>query len=161
MKEVPFFGAFTTTQQLVGYDKKWKLCGRQSVDFPTKSAPNTSALWRAKLTLHPSLQLYTLQTFTSTSDSSIVYCTLLSHIVLKINRRTVPPARALALAGYAVDGDSKQGNANWEIVKKMSKKERLTWLFASDDVKLDKGSDVIVGNVESGMERRSEWPGAL
>ncbi|KAL8283714.1 hypothetical protein RQP46_005509 [Phenoliferia psychrophenolica] len=121
MKEVPFLGKFTTTQQLVGYDKKW---------------------------------LYTLQSFTSPSGT--LYCTLLSHIVLKINRRTVPPARALALAGYG----GARGVKNAEIIKGMTKKEQIAWLFEAPG---EEGKDwgIDAGPVEVGMEKKGEWPGAL
>lgn len=73
---------------------------------------------------------------------------------MKVGRRTVPPARALALAGYG----KEYGARNWEIVKGMTKKERLKWLFIGEGEE-DK-SGIVVGATER-MEGKGEWPGQL
>ncbi|KAM0750214.1 hypothetical protein T439DRAFT_247662 [Meredithblackwellia eburnea MCA 4105] len=103
--------------------------------------------------------LYTIQRFTTKSSSGVVteHCTLLSHIVLKIGRRTVSPARALALAGYGTE----HGKSNWEIVKKMSKKEQREWLFDFGEGSSGKDWGIIVGPTEMRLETASEWPGSF
>lgn len=83
------------------------------------------------------------------------YALVLSNVVMKHNRRTISPHRAIALAGYG-----KEGKENWEIVKTLSAKEKLEWLVEEGEG-ARKGEKIVVGQVELGMENKGEWPGQL
>ncbi|GAA5871078.1 hypothetical protein JCM1840_007584 [Sporobolomyces johnsonii] len=100
--------------------------------------------------------LYIQTRFHSPTDDKTTYAYCLSHVVLKHRRRTIPPARALALAGYG----AADGAANWEIVQTLNAREKLQWLVGEGEGE-KKGRAIRVGDVERGMERKGEWPGKL
>ncbi|GAA5990240.1 hypothetical protein JCM11641_001795 [Rhodosporidiobolus odoratus] len=124
-KEIPLMAKFEVENSLLGYDKKW---------------------------------VYILTTFRSLphpkTGARSTYAQCVSHLVLKHNRRTIPPCKAFALAGY--DSSHGKGEANWEIAKAMTAGEKLKWLAGDDEG--GKGKGLVVGDVERGMERKSEWP---
>ncbi|GAA5848865.1 hypothetical protein JCM8547_006370 [Rhodosporidiobolus lusitaniae] len=128
LKEIPFMAKYEIHNSLLGYDKKW---------------------------------LYILTTFRSPAHPKTgerkIYAHSISQLVMKHNRRTIPPARAFALSGY--DSDHGKGRENWEIVEGMSAKEKLKWLVGED--KKGKGEGIVVGSEEREMDRRSEWPGVV
>ncbi|GAA5841818.1 hypothetical protein JCM3766R1_005579 [Sporobolomyces carnicolor] len=125
-KEIPIMAKFIVENSLLGYDKKWLYIQTR---FHSPPHPKTGAV--------------------------TTYALVLSHLVLKHNRRTISPHRAIALAGYGA-----HGQANWEIVKTLSAKEKLEWLV-EEGVGAKKGETIVVGEVELGMENKGSWPGQL
>ncbi|GAA5848470.1 hypothetical protein JCM5353_000936 [Sporobolomyces roseus] len=125
-KEIPLMAKFVVTSSLLGFDKKWLYIQTR---FHSPPHPKTGAV--------------------------TTYALVLSHLVLKHNRRTISPHRAFALAGYGRDGKE-----NWEIVKTMSAKEKLQWLVEEGEG-AKKGEKITVGQVELGMQESRSWPGQL
>ncbi|GAA5871841.1 hypothetical protein JCM16303_000895 [Sporobolomyces ruberrimus] len=125
-KEIPIMAKFVVENSLLGYDKKWLY-----IQTRFHSPP------------HPKTGVVT------------TYALVLSNVVMKHNRRTISPHRAIALAGYG-----KEGKENWEIVKTLSAKEKLEWLVEEGEG-ARKGEKIVVGQVELGMENKGEWPGQL
>lgn len=150
-KEIPLMAKFIVTTSLLGFDKKWvsRCCP------PTSSRKVISLI----LVFFILRQLYIQSRFHSPphpkTGAVTTYALVLSHLVLKHNRRTISPHRAFALAGYG-----KGGQENWEIVKTMSAKEKLQWLVEEGEG-AKKGEKITVGQVELGMEERGSWPGQL
>ncbi|SCV70287.1 BQ2448_1681 [Microbotryum intermedium] len=100
--------------------------------------------------------MYYITSFTTQPKKggpTIVHAISLSNVVLKAGRQTIVPARAIALAGFGEDGA-----ANKALVEKMTPKQRLAWLVGEDE---NLGVDIKVGDIEMGMDGRSEWPGAV
>ncbi|GAA5930273.1 uncharacterized protein JCM15063_004762 [Sporobolomyces koalae] len=126
-KEIPIMGKFTVENSLLGYDKKWLYVQTRFHSLPH---PKTGAV--------------------------TTYALVLSHVVMKHNRRTISPHRAIALAGYG----AQHGKQNWEIVQKLSAKEKLQWLVEEGEG-AKKGQGIVVGEVELGMDKKGEWPGQL
>ncbi|GAA5907686.1 hypothetical protein JCM8208_005490 [Rhodotorula glutinis] len=83
------------------------------------------------------------------------YATSMSRFVIKHGRRTIPPYRAFALTGYGAE----HGAQNWAVVQTMSQKDKLKWLVGDDEQ--GKGSKIVCGPVERGMEDRADWPGQV
>ncbi|SCZ87435.1 BZ3500_MvSof-1268-A1-R1_Chr2-2g04901 [Microbotryum saponariae] len=82
------------------------------------------------------------------------WANVLHHIVHnKTQKRTIVPARAIALAGFG-----EHGAANKVVVNRMTPKQRLAWLIGEDE---KSGMSIKVGDIEMGMEGKSEWPGAV
>ncbi|CEQ42834.1 SPOSA6832_04701 [Sporobolomyces salmonicolor] len=103
---------------------------------------------------HDKKWLY-IQTRFHSPDDKTTYAYCLSHVVLKHKRRTIPPARAFALAGYGADGA-----ANWEIVQTLNAHEKLQWLIGEGEGE-KKGGAIRVADAERAMEGKGEWPGQL
>lgn len=103
---------------------------------------------------HDRKWIYMLHTFSTTAKdgTTITNAKALSTVVLKIGRRTVAPNRALAMSGYGPHGEK-----NWAIFKKLSDKQRTKFLVGELSAE---ELGVTVGEVEIGLERRQEWPGA-
>ncbi|GAA6010659.1 hypothetical protein JCM11491_003014 [Sporobolomyces phaffii] len=125
-KEIPLMAKFVVENSLLGYDKKWLYIQTR---FHSPPHPKTGAV--------------------------TTYALVLSHLVMKHNRRTISPHRALALGGYG-----RHGRANWDIVKTLSAREKLEWLV-EEGAGRRKGDGIVVGDVELGMESKGEWPGQL
>ncbi|BGO97408.1 hypothetical protein RTG_02877 [Rhodotorula toruloides ATCC 204091] len=125
-KEIPLGAKYEIENRLLGYDKKW---------------------------------LYIQTTFRSplsprSTRPPTIYSLTLSRLVIKHNRRTIPPYRAFSLTGYGAEGKE-----NWEVVKGMSKGEKLGWLVGDEEG--GKGRGIKCVEVERGMEKRGEWPGQV
>ncbi|GAA6040301.1 hypothetical protein JCM8097_009409 [Rhodosporidiobolus ruineniae] len=129
-KEIPFLGKYDVESALLGYDKKWMYIESRFVSPP-----------------HPK------------TGARKLYAASLGRTVLKHNRRTIPPARAFALAGY--DSDHGKGAQNWEIVKGLSRKEKLAFLLAQPGQEEGKARGITVGSIERGMDKVQEWPAEL
>lgn len=95
-----------------------------------------------------------LHTFSTTAKdgTTVTNAKALSTVVLKIGRRTVAPNRALAMSGYGPHGEK-----NWAIFKKLTDKQRTKFLVGETSAE---ELGVTVGEVEIGLERRQDWPGA-
>lgn len=103
--------------------------------------------------------------------TTITHAVALSHVVLKIGkpplfhhstpqpttdtlhtgRRTVAPARALAMSGYGPAGE-----ANWQIFSRLNNKQRQKFLIGENEE-----LGVVVGSEEMNMQDKGNWPGAI
>jgi len=103
---------------------------------------------------HDRKWMYMLHTFTTTNKHGVIttHARALSSLVLKIGRRTVSPSRAIAMSGYGPHGEK-----NWAIFQKLTDKQRQKFLIGETS---SEELDVVVGEVELGLETRQEWPGA-
>lgn len=147
-KEIPLGAKYEIENRLLGYDKKWV--------SPATSCPSLAVL---ELINHALGQLYIQTTFRSpvsprSAREPTIYSTTLSRLVIKHKRRTIPPYRALSLTGYGPNGKE-----NWEVVKGMTKREKLGWLVGDEEE--GKGKAIRCVEVERGMEKKGEWPGQV
>lgn len=150
-KEIPFLAKFEIENKLVGFVLLFSFL------FFIQSSPPPSDTDTSFACSYDKKWLYIETAFVSppsakTGDRKL-YARTLSNLVLKHNRRTIPPAKAFALTGY--DSDHGFGKENYEIVKTMSAREKLKWLTGED--KDGKGAAIRVGSENRG-KGPTEWP---
>lgn len=149
-KEIPFLAKFEIENKLIGFVSFLLSLSLSLSRFPSDTAPPPHR--------YDKKWLYIETSFVSPPHPKTglrkIYARSLSNLVMKHNRRTIPPARAFALAGY--DSDHGFGKENAEIVKGLSAKEKLKWLVGEDG---GKGAGIRVGSESRGMDVK-DWPGS-